>query len=114
MRDEGRRRGHRRRGAGGLGTFSHRHSSDGFEASANERGGAAETGARRSSRGCRGGVDAVRNHRIWGSGLFCLWEGWSRREKVSERGGKRVLRRRGIGRGGVRRGEREHAAAEFF
>src|ERR1700674_2370217 len=51
MRDEGRRRGHRRRGAGGLGTFRHRHSSDGFEASANERGGAAKTGARRSSRG---------------------------------------------------------------
>ena len=49
-----------------------------------------------------------------GSGLFCLWEGWPSRKKVLERGRKQVLRRSGIGRGGVRREEREDAAAEFF
>src|ERR1700687_66156 len=50
-----------------------------------------------------------------GGGLFCLWQGWSRRKKVLERGGKQVLRRSrtGLG-GGVRREEREDAAAEFF
>src|SRR5260370_160039 len=49
-----------------------------------------------------------------GSGLFCLWVGWSRRKKALERGRRQVLRRSGIGRGGARREEREDAAAEFF
>jgi len=49
-----------------------------------------------------------------GGGLFCLWEGWSRRKKALERGRRQVLRRTGIGRGGAGREEREDAAAEFF
>jgi len=47
-----------------LGAFAYRHSTDGFEASAIERGGAAETSARLSSRGRRDGLDSIRNDRI--------------------------------------------------
>src|SRR5229473_2180705 len=50
-----------------------------------------------------------------GSGLFYLWEEGSRWEKIVERGTSPVLRRSRIGgSGGVRREEREDAAAEFF
>jgi hypothetical protein len=49
------------------------------------------------------------------SGLFCLWEGWPLLEKVSKRRRKQVLRKSRIERGGgVRREEREDAAAEFY
>src|SRR5712664_2347714 len=50
-----------------------------------------------------------------GSGLFYLWEESSRWEKIFERGTNPVLRGgRNGGSGGIRREEREDAAAEFF
>src|SRR6266851_2702278 len=50
-----------------------------------------------------------------GSGPFYLWDERSRWKKIFERGTNPVLRRSRIGgSGGVRREEREDAAAEFF
>src|SRR5260370_13266943 len=50
-----------------------------------------------------------------GSGPFYLWEEGSRWGKIFERGTNPVLQRSRIGgSGGVRREEREDAAAEFF
>src|SRR5258708_36284523 len=50
-----------------------------------------------------------------GSGHFYLWDERARWKKIFERGTNPVLRRSRIGgSGGVRREEREDAAAEFF